>query len=36
MATGRRRVSSWVLLALVAALVVGWFALNLIAGRAGG
>lgn len=36
MATERKRVSSWVLLALVAALVAGWFAIGLIGGRVGG
>jgi uncharacterized membrane protein len=36
MATERKRVSSWVLLALVAALLVVWFAINLIGGRVGG
>jgi hypothetical protein len=35
MAVERKRISSWVLLALVAALLVGWFAINLIGGRAG-
>ena len=35
MATERKRVSSWVLLALVAALVVGWLAFNLIGAHLG-
>lgn len=33
MAQGRRRVSSWVLLAILAVVLVGWFALNLLSAR---
>jgi hypothetical protein len=36
MPTERKRISSWVLLALVGLLLVVWFAINLIGGRAGG
>ena len=36
MATEPKRISSWVLLALVGVLLVAWFAINLIGGRAGG
>jgi hypothetical protein len=35
MPTERKRVSSWVLLALVGLLLAGWFAFGLIGGRAG-
>ena len=33
MATGGRKKSSWVLVALLAVILVGWFAINLIGAR---